>query len=85
MNSISVWRYELKFFFFFFLKKRFPKLFLLKFLQLRYDGPYEIDNEEVAEAKFVTLEELQSMIKKKAEDFTPWFKRELKEFKWMDS
>jgi len=42
---------------------------------IRYDGEWMVDEGEVAEAKFVSLEELHQI---PADTLTPWFQNELK-------
>jgi len=41
--------------------------------KLIYDGPYKIDGTEVAEAKFVSLENLNTDMASHPDKFTPWF------------
>ena len=41
-----------------------------------WDGPLQIDPEEVAEIRAVSLEELARWVRDTPEDFTPWFLRD---------
>jgi len=44
---------------------------------LKYDGNYKVDKEEVADAKFVSISEIEEILKNKPESLTPWFRNEL--------
>jgi isopentenyl-diphosphate delta-isomerase len=42
----------------------------------RTDQTYSANANEIAEARFVTVETLQNELRKNPEEFTPWFKME---------
>ena len=42
----------------------------------RTDQTYSANANEIAEARFVTVESLQNELRKNPEEFTPWFKME---------
>jgi hypothetical protein len=42
------------------------------FFECRYDGKIKIDKNEVAEAKFIPLENVRSMLLKDESKFAPW-------------
>lgn len=45
-----------------------------------FDGTIKLDEVEVSEAKFVTIEQLKSIFENKPESITPWFRTELTYF-----
>ena len=46
-----------------------------------YEGEFKLNNEEVAEVKYVSMEELELEMTETPEHFTEWFKIILKEYK----
>ena len=47
-----------------------------------YDGEIKIDNDEVSNGKFFTIEEIRDIVKNNREKFTPWF---LEEWEFLES
>lgn len=45
-----------------------------------YEGPLELNKEEVAETRYISMEDLNAELKAHPENFTPWFKIILKEY-----
>jgi isopentenyl-diphosphate delta-isomerase len=52
--------------------------------KVHYDGPFKIDPEEVAEAKWVTLDELMQLFETTRNILTPWLIDELQYLKSQD-
>lgn len=46
-----------------------------------YNGDYKLNEEEVSEIRFITMEDLDREMKSHPENFTEWFKIILKEYK----
>jgi isopentenyl-diphosphate delta-isomerase len=40
----------------------------------QYDGPLDLDRDEVDEAKFIDMEDLKRDVRDRPESYTPWFK-----------
>jgi isopentenyl-diphosphate delta-isomerase len=46
-----------------------------------YNGDYQLNEEEVSEIRFITMQDLDEEMKSNPENFTEWFKIILKEYK----
>jgi isopentenyldiphosphate isomerase len=44
--------------------------------RLLYNGPFQIDNDEVADAKFIGVHELVTLVNDPESNITPWFRSE---------
>lgn len=47
----------------------------------QYEGTFDLNKEEVDSIRYISLQDLEKEMQEKAEDFTPWFKIILNEYK----